>query len=263
MLRVNSGCSKSCCTVQYRMLRVNNGGRKSCCTVQYRLLRVGSGGSKSCCFSLSVSRQQCLRYSYFQVGNNLGMGSMSRPAQNTSNTSPSTALVKQSGRQVEQPKTFPESRPAPMRFKEPSILADSPSNNYLPAIPNQSSKQQDSVSVCVDVCVCVCVLCCLCACVFVCVCVCVCVCVRACVRAIALCLSVCVCACVRARACVCVCLRVCVCTCVCLCVCVCACVCVCIYICVYWRGSLGGYPVYVRECARPRACNSAWRFVNL
>ena len=144
MLSVDSGCSKSCCIVQYRMLRVN------------------SGCSKSCCFSLSVSRQQCLRYSYFQVGNNLGMGSMSRPAQNTSNASPSTALVKQGSRQVEQPKTFPESRPAPLRFKEPSILADSPSNNYLPAIPNQSSKQQESVSVCVCVRACVCVCACMC-----------------------------------------------------------------------------------------------------
>ena len=88
------------------------------------------------------------------------MGSMSRPAQTTSNNSPSTALIKPGTRQVEpQPKTFPESRPAPLRFKEPSILADSPSNNYLPAIPNQGSKQHDTVSC--DVCVCACV--CLCA----------------------------------------------------------------------------------------------------
>ncbi|KAK7100797.1 serine/threonine-protein kinase ICK-like isoform X3 [Littorina saxatilis] len=90
---------------------------------------------------------QCLRYSFFQVGNNLGMGSTSRPSQNVSNPSPSTALVKPGkGNMGPVPKTFPESRPAPMRFKEPSILADSPSNNILPSIPNQKHNDADSFS---------------------------------------------------------------------------------------------------------------------
>ncbi|XP_076440775.1 serine/threonine-protein kinase dyf-5-like isoform X1 [Babylonia areolata] len=86
---------------------------------------------------------QCLRYSFFQVGNNLGMGSMSRPAETVTNPSPATALVKKEARQEPQPKTFPESRPAPLRFKEPSILQDSPSN-ILPAISNQGPRQNES-----------------------------------------------------------------------------------------------------------------------
>ena len=91
------------------------------------------------CF-LSV---QSLRYTYFQVGGNLGGANVSRPAERV-NPSPATALTKPRIDEA-QPRTFPESRPAPNRFKEPSILADSPAN-VLPAIPNQAAKQADSVS---------------------------------------------------------------------------------------------------------------------
>jgi hypothetical protein len=75
----------------------------------------------------------------------MGGSTMARPAEEVT-PSPSTALTKPISRHIEpQPKTFPEARPAPMRFKEPSILADSPANNMLPAIPNQAAKQADSV----------------------------------------------------------------------------------------------------------------------
>lgn len=89
--------------------------------------------------------QQCLRYTYFQVGNNLGSSSViARPMEEVA-PSPATTLMKPVGRNTEpQPKTFPESRPAPNGFKELSLLGESPSNNILPAIPNQAAKQTDS-----------------------------------------------------------------------------------------------------------------------
>lgn len=92
------------------------------------------------------SAAQSLRYSYFQVGQNLGSSTLSRPAEKMdANPSPSTALVKPETRKHEpQPRTFPEARPAPLRFKEPSILQDSPTNSILPAIPNQAARQQET-----------------------------------------------------------------------------------------------------------------------
>ncbi|XP_025110693.1 serine/threonine-protein kinase ICK-like [Pomacea canaliculata] len=87
---------------------------------------------------------QCLRYPFFQVGQKLGVTPLPR-TENSSATVPTTALVKPGGRTNEsqpQPKTHPEARPAPLRFKEPSILAESPAN-ILPAITNQAAKQTD------------------------------------------------------------------------------------------------------------------------